>query len=346
MAAPHVSGVAALMLSANSNLTSEQVSRIIKGTAQKVGGYNYQYSADHLNGTWNVEMGHGLVDAAAAVSAAAATPLSDLYIRDNAADQGTEPNTTTAPVNSSPDIVIKDLNGNTMSSIVSGESYNINVTVHNKSNVSVYLNISAVKVHWTFKTGTLLWEDSWTNAGSICGIAKHGTACLNNSLFFLNIPANGSLTVSIPWTAPTFTTSSCTPQLANSMQLTLVAEVVDGGLTIGKTATDYPLEHYVRTNNNIARRSYTMWTNMYSGNLNISPNPASGQTTVTCELSDNIDEASVVISSLTGHAVYSTTVTQTSTERIVDLQSLPVGQYIAQLIYRGEVLDAKQLVVD
>ena len=45
-----------------SSLTSEQVSRIIKGTAHKVGGYSYQYSADHLNGTWHEEMGHGLVD--------------------------------------------------------------------------------------------------------------------------------------------------------------------------------------------------------------------------------------------------------------------------------------------
>lgn len=86
MAAPHVSGVAALMLSVNPNLTAAQVARIIKGTAQKVGGYNYAYSADHLNGTWNVEMGHGLVDAAAAV-AVAQSCTTDFYFRNSIISQ-------------------------------------------------------------------------------------------------------------------------------------------------------------------------------------------------------------------------------------------------------------------
>ena len=67
MAAPHVSGVAALMLSVNSDLTGQQVRDIIESTAQKVGSYSYQSNVNHPNGTWNNEVGYGLVDAYAAV---------------------------------------------------------------------------------------------------------------------------------------------------------------------------------------------------------------------------------------------------------------------------------------
>ena len=72
-AAPHVSGVAALILSVNPNLTSQQVRDIIEQTAQKVGGYTYSNNPTlHPNGSWNNEMGYGLVDAYKAVSLALA----------------------------------------------------------------------------------------------------------------------------------------------------------------------------------------------------------------------------------------------------------------------------------
>jgi subtilisin family serine protease len=67
---PQVSGVAALVLSVNPTLTGQQVRDIIESTAQKVGGYNYQTDPNHPNGTWNNEMGYGMVDAYAAVQTA------------------------------------------------------------------------------------------------------------------------------------------------------------------------------------------------------------------------------------------------------------------------------------
>ena len=69
-ACPHVSGVAALILSVNPYLSGQQVRDIIESTAQKVGGYNYQNTLNRPNGTWHAEMGYGLVDAYAAVVAA------------------------------------------------------------------------------------------------------------------------------------------------------------------------------------------------------------------------------------------------------------------------------------
>jgi subtilisin family serine protease len=74
-ATPHVAGVVALVLSVNPNLTEQQVRNIIESTAQKVGGYSYQTDSNHPSGTWNNEMGYGLVDAYAAVQAACAIPV-------------------------------------------------------------------------------------------------------------------------------------------------------------------------------------------------------------------------------------------------------------------------------
>ena len=83
-AAPHVAGVAALILSVNPNLTGQEVRDIIERTARRVNmfcpinnpnGYVYEDTQGRYNGTWNIEMGHGLVDAYAAVRAALATLL-------------------------------------------------------------------------------------------------------------------------------------------------------------------------------------------------------------------------------------------------------------------------------
>jgi len=70
MAAPYAAGVAALILSVNPSLTQQQVTDIIEQTAQKVGSYPYITTGGRPNGTWHNEMGYGLLNAFAAVSAA------------------------------------------------------------------------------------------------------------------------------------------------------------------------------------------------------------------------------------------------------------------------------------
>ncbi len=67
MASPHVAGVCALILAANPSLTGQQVRDIIEQTSQKIGGYSYLPTAGRPNGTWNNQMGYGLVDAYQAV---------------------------------------------------------------------------------------------------------------------------------------------------------------------------------------------------------------------------------------------------------------------------------------
>lgn len=60
-AAPQVSGVIALMLSVNPNLSPSQIKEILKRSCTKLSGYSYNYTG------WNEEVGYGLLDAFAAV---------------------------------------------------------------------------------------------------------------------------------------------------------------------------------------------------------------------------------------------------------------------------------------
>ena len=69
IAAAHVAGVAALMLSVNNNLTSQQVYSIIESTCKKIRPdlYTYTNLPTYPNGKWNEEMGYGLINANLAV---------------------------------------------------------------------------------------------------------------------------------------------------------------------------------------------------------------------------------------------------------------------------------------
>ena len=66
-ACPHVAGLAALLLSLNPCLSHDQVEDIIELTAQKTGPYTYSTTVGRPNGTWNNEVGYGLIDIDAAM---------------------------------------------------------------------------------------------------------------------------------------------------------------------------------------------------------------------------------------------------------------------------------------
>lgn len=69
-ATPHVSGIAALVIAANPNLSREEVVRAIELSSQKIPQgniYNYNSVEDRYNGLWHNQYGYGLPDAGAAV---------------------------------------------------------------------------------------------------------------------------------------------------------------------------------------------------------------------------------------------------------------------------------------
>ena len=67
MAAPHVAGVAALILSINPSLTQDQVRDAIESSCDKVGSYSYTTTSGRTNGTWDDKVGYGKVNANAAL---------------------------------------------------------------------------------------------------------------------------------------------------------------------------------------------------------------------------------------------------------------------------------------
>lgn len=66
-AAPHVAGVAALVLSMKPDLTQKQVRDIIESTCTKLPAYSFSNNSSYPNGTWNNQVGYGLLNAFAAV---------------------------------------------------------------------------------------------------------------------------------------------------------------------------------------------------------------------------------------------------------------------------------------
>lgn len=60
---PNAAGVAALILSVNSNYNYLQVKQILELSATKMTGYTYSMIVNQPNGTWNTETGHGRVNA-------------------------------------------------------------------------------------------------------------------------------------------------------------------------------------------------------------------------------------------------------------------------------------------
>ena len=67
LAAPHVAGVAALILQRNPDLTADSVRSILAHSADKIGPYKYNKDSTKVYGTWNEYYGYGLVNAANAV---------------------------------------------------------------------------------------------------------------------------------------------------------------------------------------------------------------------------------------------------------------------------------------
>jgi subtilisin family serine protease len=82
-ACPNAAGVAALILSVNTNYTQTQVKQILELSASKMSGYTYSMTINQPNGTWNSETGHGRVNAHSAVLLAQSGIICNVQIEAN-----------------------------------------------------------------------------------------------------------------------------------------------------------------------------------------------------------------------------------------------------------------------
>lgn len=152
-AAPHVSGVAALMIAANPDITREEVVRIIEMTATKIspgGLYSYFQYQNRFNGTRNIETGYGLIDATAAVTIAR-----DLSLNLPAGNQGMGAYLPTGYAALSGDTLIMGYFSSTTG------YFSLDTTWYNTS----------YTYYWSFRTsGDPYWQPSFNYVGNDYGV--------------------------------------------------------------------------------------------------------------------------------------------------------------------------------
>lgn len=259
MATPHVAGVCALVLSANPCLTGQQVRDIIEQTSQKVGGYSYTTTAGRPNGTWNSQMGYGLVDAYAAVQMAQSMGSADLdlMVKDSQDDTGAEPNTVTQYMWTSDNIWVRNNNDSGLTHenpdySANGNPNYVKVRVINKSCVAS-TGSEQLKLYWAKASTALGYPNPWM------GGINHPTtgASMGNPVGTLTIPiipAGGVTILTFPWQVPNPANYGTDGDQWHFCLLTRI-EATSDPMTFSETGD---LNANVRNNNNIAWKNVTV----------------------------------------------------------------------------------------
>ncbi|MBI2722052.1 MAG: S8 family serine peptidase [Bacteroidetes bacterium] len=271
-AAPHVAGLAALILSVNHNLTQKQVVTIIETTCQKLSSYLYLPNTARPNGTWNIETGYGLIDAIAAVLMAESLCTSnqlDLFSKDGYTDFGITPNPANAfqfnaenPhmwkskdiwVRNQPDGNINETHQNPTHS----QTNYVYVKVRNIGCVSSF-GTEQLDLRWAKAATSLAWPAYWDGstlintalAGDIVGVQTIPV-----------IPPGGSAIVEIQWIPPN-------PNLYTGINtepwhFCLLSQIISPDDPIPFVTSN--IHNYVKINNNIAWKNLTVVDNIPKG---------------------------------------------------------------------------------
>jgi serine protease len=179
-AAPEIAGVLALMKSINSCLTAPQLKNILQLTADKIGGFNYNWNSSLLG--HSIELGYGKVNAFRAVQMAQLlnSPSLDLMVKDGIDDVGSEPNNITPYMWASTDIWIRnqpdgiqiqDHQNPEYSATVPNYAY---VRVTNKSCVASTGN-EQLKFYWAKAGTSLSWPNTWDGTSIFTNGALQGS---------------------------------------------------------------------------------------------------------------------------------------------------------------------------
>ncbi len=258
-AAPQVAAIAGLVLSVNPCLSVKQVNDIIEQTAQKVRTdlYSYTNQSGRPNGTWNYEMGYGLVDAYAAVQLAQQMNSStlDLYVKDRPDDMGIEPNPTPDNMWISEDIWIRNNDDGGLTH--QNPEYNSNgnpnyiyVRIINKSCVAS-TGTETLTVNWAKANTALDWPDNWD------GSLSYNNHPLGGELTPVTIPIiqPGEETILVvPWPVPNPDDYTTGPGSQAPWHFCLLARIDDGNPV---TMTTNP-NIMVRNSNNLAWKNLTV----------------------------------------------------------------------------------------
>lgn len=342
MAAAHVAGVVALMLSANPDLTYSQVDWILKNTAYKSQNYTFGTYSTHPDGTWNNELGYGEVHVRDAVYLArdfATAP--GLVVKDNSSDNGVEPTAYSATF-SSPSIVAKDAtNTYEVDRVSYGSLYNVNVTLHNYGSSSVTIDPADVKLYYhTYSTEQLTWPQSF----------PYGSYLTPSSTTPVTIAGNGGsqtfvITLDLRNILPANQTGT--------WYITFAAVIGDDPNEIHIfSGYNIPFDMFVEGNRLVAGKTYINYEEPHiiidpilppHPGINATPNPTDGHTTIGIDIDELPQNAMLVVTDMYGNVVVREMLSGTSQE--VDLSGRPAGNYYVFVTAGDKMIGMNKIVV-
>lgn len=177
-ATPEIAGVLALMKSVNSCLSVTQMKDILQSTADKIGGFDYNWNS--LMPGHSMQLGYGKVNAHKAVQMAKLlnSPTLDLMVKDGVEDNGSQPNNNTTYMWASTDIWIRnqpdgllDHQNPEYSATVPNYAY---VRITNKSCVTS-TGSEQLKFYWAKAGTSLSWPNTWDGSSTFANNALQGS---------------------------------------------------------------------------------------------------------------------------------------------------------------------------
>ncbi|MBR5983775.1 MAG: trypsin-like peptidase domain-containing protein [Bacteroidales bacterium] len=183
----------------------------------------------------------------------------DLYVRDYATDDGTEPSVTDNMWNS-PDIWLENPYGNVIQNPTGGTPCYVCVEVHNRTNIASS-GTETLLLNWAKAGVDLQWNHNWTgNTYFNCGgtyVAKGGVITSGETI--PAIPANGSTVVRVLWTPPMPSNySNCTEFNTDPWHFCLAARVHDGNTIPNENSTNYGMGAFTLNSNNVAWKNISI----------------------------------------------------------------------------------------
>lgn len=337
VAAAHVAGLVALMLSVNPNLTLTQIDWILKTSAYKSPNYTFSTYSNHPTGTWNNELGYGEVTAQQAVTMA----RPNIVIKDNSSDNGVEPTALNTPFDS-PSIEVIDVSTNAPATTVyPGGTFNVNVTVHNYDTVAYNINLTDVKLYYcTHLYGNMTWNSSFSGVTPITPISASSGPINSNGgskTFVFQISLS-------PGIAPYY--------MNNNVYITFIAMLGYTGFIHNYGATNYPLDDFVAGNRLVAGKTFLHYeepTQPFnpgvpkSIGINISPNPTSGKATIEVTSDDAISNATIIVTDMYGNRVMTDQLNGMS--YMLNLEGKPSGTYYIFVVANNRLIGMNNIVL-
>ena len=197
----------------------------------------------------------------------------DLYMRDNSADDGTEPNISTNEHWLTPDIWFEE-NGEPVDKLQSGQTYDFCVRVYNRGAETSPAG-AVLYAHWTKARIGGSWPWGWTGYTYDCNGTSVRQGDLAGAVALPPIGGGETYTARIPWTTPESEEYSPCLEFAGDYlnelwHYCVLARIVDSQEQPDETITGMDFQNFVLDFNNVVSRNVTIMGTRFNDHLGTS----------------------------------------------------------------------------